>query len=131
MKRKIIITILATLPVITMTLVGTHRTEAQRRTELRCGWFSNPTPANAWLFDKDADWTISVQGGYEAKGDWPNIADGRWVKTNVHYGYGCACIRATFDRRTKRVIEIKSGYDRPLSACRQDRALRRREPTNK
>jgi hypothetical protein len=31
--------------------------------ETRCGWFSNPTPANIWLYDRDGDWTIGVQGG--------------------------------------------------------------------
>jgi hypothetical protein len=100
------------------------RTEAQNKFQLRCGWFSNPTPANAWLLDKDGEWTISIQGGYQAEGDWPDIKESQWVKTNVHYGYGCACIRASVDNRTMRVIEIKSGYGRTLSACRKDKALK-------
>jgi len=32
--------------------------------ETRCGWFSNPTPANAWLWDREAEWIIGVQGGF-------------------------------------------------------------------
>lgn len=101
---------------------------AQTRFELRCGWFSNPTPANAWLIDKDGEWTIGIQGGYQAEGDWPDISERQWVKTNVHYGYGCACIRASIDRKTERVIQIKSGYGKTLAACRRDPALRRKEP---
>ncbi|HUR96877.1 MAG TPA: DUF4087 domain-containing protein [Pyrinomonadaceae bacterium] len=102
--------------------------EAQSKFELRCGWFSNPTPGNAWLIDKNGEWTIGVQGGYQADGDWPDLSGRQWIETNVHYGYGCACIRASFDRKAERVIEIKSAYGRPLSTCRNDRALRRKEP---
>lgn len=101
---------------------------AQTRAQLRCGWFSNPTPANAWLIDKDGEWTIGIQGGYQAEGDWPNIPAAQWVKTNVHYGYGCACVRGTFDSKSQQVIEIKSAYSRPLSACRKDPKLRLKEP---
>lgn len=39
--------------------------------KVRCGWFENPTPANAWLTDRDGDWIIPVQGGHQANGDWP------------------------------------------------------------
>ena len=38
------------------------------KVETRCGWFSNPTPANASLYDSQREWIISVQGGYEAEG---------------------------------------------------------------
>ena len=93
--------------------------------EMRCGWFSNPTPANASLFDADAEWLIGVQGGYQADGDWPAFGPNQWVKTNVHYGYGCACIRVRVDRSEKKVITIESARARPLSTCRKDRALRR------
>ena len=91
--------------------------------ETRCGWFSNPTPANASLYDREGEWIISVQGGYEAEGDWPDVKE--WVETNVHYGYGCACARMSVDRATKRVIRIESSKGRPLSACRRDKALRK------
>ena len=93
--------------------------------ETRCGWFSNPTPANASLYDRDGKWIIGVQGGYQAKGDWPNFGPKQWVETNVHYGYGCACLRARVDRETSRVIEIVSARPRALSVCRRDRPLRR------
>ena len=93
--------------------------------ETRCGWFSNPTPANASLYDRDGEWIIGVQGGYQAKGDWPNFGPKQWVETNVHYGYGCACLRARVDRETSRVIEIVSARPRALSVCRRDRPLRR------
>ncbi len=93
--------------------------------EMRCGWFSNPTPANASLFDADAEWLIGVQGGYQADGDWPEFGPNEWVKTNVNYGYGCACIRVRVDREEKKVIRIESARARPLSTCRKDRALRR------
>ena len=93
--------------------------------ETRCGWFSNPTPANASLHDREAEWIIGVQGGYQAEGDWPDFSSGQWVETNGHYGYGCACMRVRVDRRTQRVIEIESARVRPLSVCRRDRSLRR------
>jgi hypothetical protein len=93
--------------------------------ETRCGWFSNPTPANAWLHDRDAQWTIGIQGGYQAEGDWPDFGPKQWIETNVHYGYGCACLRLRVDRSTHRVIAIESAKARPLSACRSDRKLKR------
>jgi len=100
--------------------------EAQTRVELRCGWFSNPTPANAWLIDRDGEWTIGIQGGYQADGNWPDT--GKWVKTNVHYGYGCTCVKATVDRKEMRVIKIVSSYGKSLAACRKDPALKKKEP---
>jgi hypothetical protein len=94
------------------------------KSEIRCGWFSNPTPANASLHDREAEWIISVQGGYQAEGDWPDFGPKQWIETNVHYGYGCACLRVRVDRETHRVIEIESAKARPLSACRSDRKLK-------
>lgn len=100
-------------------------TSSSEQFETRCGWFSNPTPANASLHDRQAEWIIGVQGGYQAEGDWPDFSSGQWVETNGHYGYGCACMRVRVDRRTQRVIEIESARVRPLSVCRRDRSLRR------
>src|SRR5437868_13194364 len=59
----------------------------------RCGWLSNPTPANISLFDRDGEWIFGVQGGYQVEGDWdwPAFGARDWVKTNGNYGYGCAC----------------------------------------
>jgi len=95
------------------------------KVETRCGWFSNPTPANASLYDSQREWIISVQGGYEAEGDWPDIPPKQWVETNVHYGYGCACLRVIVDQETSKVTKIVSSSARPLSACRRDRALKK------
>ena len=95
--------------------------------ETRCGWFSNPTPANISLYDRDAEWIIGVQGGYQVEGDWdwPSFKDGQWVETNVHYGYGCACMQLRVNRRTHEVLEIKSVRARPLAACRRDPSLKK------
>ena len=38
------------------------------KTEKRCGYLANPTPANWWLTDHHGEWTIGVQGGYQAEG---------------------------------------------------------------
>ena len=93
--------------------------------ETRCGWFSNPTPANASLSDRDGEWIIGVQGGHQAEGDWPAFGPKQWVKTNVNYGYGCACLRLRVNRETHEVIEIESSRARPLSVCRRDRKLKK------
>ena len=96
--------------------------------ETRCGWFSNPTPANISLYDRDDEWIIGVQGAYqiEKEWDWPTFKRGQWVRTNAgSYGYGCACLRVRVNRDTQEVLEITSAQARPLSACRNDRALKR------
>ena len=96
--------------------------------ETRCGWFSNPTPGNIWLYDRDDEWTIGAQGGYQVEGewDWPVFKPRQWVKTNVgSYGYGCACLRLRVNRETHEVLEIKSARARPLAACRQDQSLKK------
>jgi hypothetical protein len=96
--------------------------------ETRCGWFTNPTPANIWLDDRDGEWIIGVQGGYQVENDWewPAFKKSQWVETNGHHGYGCACMRVRVDRETWHVLEIKSSTARPLSACRKDPHLQRR-----
>jgi hypothetical protein len=103
----------------------TSETATLEKSETRCGWFSNPTPANASLYDRDGEWIIAVQGGYQAEGDWPDFSAKQWIETNVHYGYGCACLRVQVDRATERVIKIESSRPRPLSACRRDKALKK------
>ena len=122
------------LKLATVLLVAIAFANAQPRTlttppleksEMRCGWFSNPTPGNASLYDRDAEWIIGVQGGHQADGDWPDFSGKQWIETNVHYGYGCACLRMSVDRATEKVIKIESAKARPLSACRRDRALRK------
>lgn len=102
-----------------------HVSAATVAAETRCGWFSNPTPANASLHDRDDEWVIGTQGGQQAEGDWPSFGPKQWVETNGHYGYGCACMSVEIDRESGRVIEIKNARARPLSACRRDKALKR------
>ncbi len=98
---------------------------ATQKFETRCGWFSNPTPGNAWLEDRHGEWIIGVQGGYQAEGDWPVFKSRQWVNTNAaSYGYGCACMQVRVDHESRRVLEIKSSQARPLSACRRDKKLR-------
>jgi hypothetical protein len=92
--------------------------------ENRCGWFENPTPGNAWLTDRDGEWIIGVQGGHQAEGEHPEFADDQWIKTNINYGYGCACLKVKVDYKTRRVLEIASATAKPLSACRNDPALK-------
>ncbi len=92
---------------------------------MRCGWFSNPTPANASLFDNAGEWIIGVQGGHQAEGDWPEFSSNQWVETNGNYGYGCACLQVRANRSTRKVIAIESGQAKALSVCRRDPALRK------
>ncbi len=95
-------------------------------TERRCGWISNPTPANWWLNDREAEWIISEQGGYQAKGvDLPDFTGKQWVITNAgDHGYGCACLTATFDHRTKHVLRIAAVKQLPLRQCKADKGLK-------
>ena len=91
--------------------------------ELLCGWFDNPTPANAWLIDRQGEWLIGVQGGHQASGDWPRFRSSRWVRRNGHYGHGCACLRVLTDASTHTVTTILSSWSRPLAICRSDSTL--------
>jgi hypothetical protein len=91
-------------------------------TETRCGWLHNPTPANWYLIDKDGRWTISLQGGYQARGmdNLPTYNEKEYVKTNGYYGYGCACMDVAIDSAQLRISEIRGGESLPLSTCRED-----------
>lgn len=99
--------------------------------ETRCGWYENPTPANHWLIDADGEWTLSVQGGQNAPGfiDLPAEAFEfeDWVKTNVNYGYGCACITGVFGAASVgEVLRVTSMEPLTLSKCTSDPALPKR-----
>ena len=124
-SRLLLATVLLLAIIVVSAQPRTPDTPALEKSETRCGWFSNPTPANASLYDRDGEWIIGVQGGYQAEGDWPDFSAKQWIETNVHYGYGCACLRVQVDRATEKVIKIESSKARPLSACRRDRALRK------
>lgn len=135
MNKKLVklrLLIVCCLLLITIVFVNGHpglpeESEATQF-ETRCGWLDNPTPANLSLFDREAEWIIGVQGGYQVEGDWdwPNFKRGQWVTTNAgSYGYGCVCMQLRVDREAQKVLEIKSSRARPLSACRRDRSLKR------
>lgn len=96
-------------------------------TERRCGWLHNPTPANWWLVDRDGEWLIGAQGGYQAPGmdEMPDMTTAGWIETNGHYGHGCACMDVTVDRQSRRITRIASATPLPLRQCRQDPALPR------
>lgn len=127
MKLKHSRLLLATFLLLAIAFVSAEpRTpNALEKAEMRCGWFSNPTPANASLYDRDGEWIIGVQGGHQAEGDWPAFSANQWIETNGHYGYGCACLRVRVDRATEKVLTIESSRARPLSVCRRDQALRK------
>jgi hypothetical protein len=96
-------------------------------TERRCGWLSNPTPGNWWLFDGHGEWILATQGGEQAPGfdDLPDMSRAGWVETNGHYGYGCACMTISHDPATHRVTGIAAPKPKPLKQCRADRGLPR------
>jgi hypothetical protein len=95
--------------------------------ERRCGWLQNPTPANWWLIDRDGEWLLAAQGGYQAPGldNMPDMSARGWVETNGHHGYGCACMNVATDRRIRRVTRLFSATSVPIRQCRADRRLPR------
>ena len=90
----------------------------------RCGWLSNPTPANWWLTDSQGQWILGTQGADQAPGmdEMPDMSTAGWVETNGSYGYGCACITITADGEGK-VTRIADAQPKPLKQCRADRKL--------
>lgn len=121
----IVICLLLSFVALVSARPGRARVPPVKQFETRCGWYSNPTPANASLHDRDGQWIIGVQGGYQAEGVRPSFKSGQWVATNGHYGHGCACLRVRVNRETHEVIEIESARARPLAVCRRDRSLRK------
>ncbi len=97
----------------------------------RCGWFDNPTPGNATLTDRDGEWTIGLQGGHQARGTWPRFKADQWVRTGTgSAGYGCTCLQLKAQADSQEVTQIVSARALPLSTCRNDRALKGKEPEN-
>jgi hypothetical protein len=90
----------------------------------RCGWLSNPTPANWWLTDSQGQWILGTQGADQAPGmdEMPDMSTAGWVETNGSYGYGCACMTITADA-DGRVTRIEDAEPKPLKQCRADRKL--------
>lgn len=98
---------------------------------LRCGWFDNPSPGNAWLHDRHGEWTIGIQGAHQARGQWPAFPRSSWARTGSgSAGYGCVCLRVRADADARLVTHIVSAKVRPLAACRSDAAIKDREPAN-
>src|SRR5574337_13586 len=95
-----------------------------QKTQILCGWFENPTPGNASLRDRSGEWTVGIQGGHQAEGDWPAFRASQWVNTNRSYGHGCACIKGVVDKKNLEVVRIVSARAEALGVCRRDRALR-------
>lgn len=114
--------------ILTVSADGALPPVSFQKAETRCGWLVNPTPANVWFYDRDGEWTIGVQGGYQAEGDWGEFKPSQWVKTNINYGYGCTCMSVTTDKSEMKILTITSAKPRPLSACRKDKKLK--EPKN-
>ena len=115
------------MPTMLLSIILLALAAAPGANERRCGWLQNPTPANYWLIDRDGEWTIMVQGGYQAEGwdEMPDMTTRGWVETNGHYGHGCACMDVTTDRRTRRITRIVSATPLPLARCPADRRLPR------
>ena len=106
---------------------GPRRPSAASITDRRCGWLSNPTPGNWWLFDGHGEWILSTQGGPQAAGfdDMPDMSTAGWVETNGHHGYGCACMTLSYRPGTLQVARIADPAPKPLKQCRADRTLPR------
>lgn len=44
---------------------------ASPASQLRCGWWQNPTPGNAWLNDRHGRWTVGSQGAPRPRATGP------------------------------------------------------------
>lgn len=106
-----------------MAVAAQPKAEAARKL---CGWFDNPTPGNAWLTDREDEWTVGMQGGHQAEGEWPTFTPKQWVRSGGSHGHGCACLVVIADPRTHEIKRIVSSHGRPLSACRNDPSLPKR-----
>ncbi|MFQ3612809.1 MAG: DUF4087 domain-containing protein [Cyanobacteriota bacterium] len=98
--------------------------------EIRCGWLDNPTPANWFLVDRDEDWLISAQGGFQAEGldRIPDLTEGEFVAIRASYGYACACMTVITDPKEGKILSIQDLTQLPLRQCQEDPALPQREP---
>ncbi len=97
--------------------------------ETRCGWFTNPTPANVFLTDAEGEWTLSAQGrggvpGFD-KAWWESGNPSEWVAVSpAGYGFGCACVEGDFGPvGSDEVLQVRSYRGLPLARCVADPAL--------
>jgi hypothetical protein len=95
------------------------------RAEERCGWLENPTPGNWWLKNSLGLWIISAQGGpyTEDAKKLPEPTPERFVATNGHYGYSCACVSGIFDDHAQLVTRLDATRVLALSVCHDDKTL--------
>ena len=73
---------------------GTTDAPLAAQSETRCGWFSNPTPANASLHDRDAEWIIGCRVGIrpQATGRSLDVGNGcERTATTVTDARACEC----------------------------------------
>jgi hypothetical protein len=121
-------TLSATLAAAALLAVGAAPPADQKKLAPRCGWIVNPTPGNWWLTDRDGMWVMGSQGSEPVEGmdRIPDLTGKQWVRTNGYYGHGCGCITGKFDKAGKgggHVLRIDSFRQKPLAACRSDKAL--------
>lgn len=123
---KVLLVLLS--PCAALLLSATHAQPSPPTAQTRCGWFDNPTPGNASLFDRNGEWVIGIQGGHQAEGDWPSFSDAQWVVTNSgNHGHGCACLSVEVSASTHEVMRITAAHARNLAVCRRDRTLKEPE----
>jgi hypothetical protein len=112
---------------IAAVMFATHDLAASGDVQTRCGWLENPTPANFYLLDGEAQWTIAERGRYRAEGsdDIPDLSGQEFVETNGPYGYACVCMTVAVDSEKRQVTSIKKVTKKLLKDCRSDAKLPR------
>mgnify|MGYP001551625199 CR=1 FL=1 len=94
--------------------------------ETRCGWLENPSPANVWLIDKDASWTITMQGMVFIDDKSNDLVfkamnnENEFVITNRHYGFSCACLTVDTDKKTQQIKKVYKSKQLLLKTCLED-----------
>lgn len=120
-----ILCLFALAPLVAPATANDGVLSAAPQVQTRCGWFSNPSPNNASLTDRDGEWSIAIQGEFEARGDWPEFKKSAWISSgNASYGKGCTCMRVVVDKQAHKIVSIESSSTKPLSACRRDKSLK-------
>jgi hypothetical protein len=111
----------AALVSVIVLLIGGSMAQAS---ENRCGWILNPTPGNWSLLDRDGEWIMMSQGGYEAPGMdvIGDISAGDYRATNGNYGYACGCLKVDTDGDSS-ITEIYGFRQLSIAKCEADEAL--------
>jgi hypothetical protein len=126
-------------------LVITHNSQADAKkstkpipatAQQRCGWYDNPTPSNFWLTDKEGEWTIGMQGMYQAEGieNMPDMSKRGWVITNgSSYGFGCACMTVdtiSNEENNATITHIYKAKPMPIKSCTKKYGVEQRKLKN-